>query len=477
VRPMLCRCGWVLSLLVSVSLGCDASSPEHPQEPGVPPSNEVSVECESPSDCVTPGACERREGVACTAGTCVYPPVVCDDPPEPECSENDSTYRTFASPGTCNAGVCEYTAMEQPCESCASQCLGACEGVVCDALEFGCRTSGACMPGDSGAPATCVYTVVNDATPCDDDDPCTTAESCLSGVCETSPVPDGMSCEGEEGTCESGECIECINDGDCNDNNSCTEDRCGDDNRCTYTARDGESCDDGDLCTQTDTCNSAGDCIGTAPVSCAPGECEAASSCNPGTGLCEATLAAPGASCDDSDFCTFNDRCNSSGGCAGTLIVCEDDPTTCGARRSCNGSDSCSIDFPVGSCNDVDQCTTNDSCDGSGNCTGTAIANGEPCDGASGVCNAGLCRDCFDNDDCSGNSLRKTCDAGLCVECTGNSDCGNAECTSGVCSGGRCSFINVPGGACGPLGSCLCGFDGDCDLTTCCGGPGQPACP
>ncbi|MEM6532372.1 MAG: hypothetical protein AAF654_07100 [Myxococcota bacterium] len=471
-------------LLLAVSLGCDGSDSGESDEAaarnptvGNGNENEEAPECGTPADCVSPGSCELTDGAACEAGFCVYAPVICDSPPAPECTGDDSTYRTFASPGTCTAGECEYVAMEQRCENCANECLGSCDGVVCDDLEFGCRTSGACMPGEPGVPASCVYTDAEDAIPCDDGDPCTTGDSCTSGVCDATPVLDGMSCDGTPGTCNGGDCVECIDNDDCDDSNACTDDSCGGDSRCVYAARDGEGCDDGSLCTQTDTCNAAGECIGTEPVTCTPGECEATSTCNPGTGLCETTPVAPDTQCDDSDLCTFDDRCDDSGGCAGTAIVCDNDPPPCGAERSCNGTSVCTTTFPLVSCSDFDLCTSGDLCDGGGVCRGTPIANGEPCQNASGVCNAGVCRECFDSSDCAGSGPRDICDNGICVECLNAGQCLGGECTIGTCSSGRCTFIeNIPGFACGPGLRCECGSSGTCDLNTCCGGPGEPPC-
>lgn len=76
------------------------------------------------------------------------------------------------------------------------------------------------------------------------------------------------------------------------------------------------------------------------------------------------------ATCDDSNDCTHSDHCN-SGACTGTPFTCEDDPLTCGANRSCNGTD-CDEDFPGSGtvCDDGDDCTTNEHCDGGGGCGG-----------------------------------------------------------------------------------------------------------
>lgn len=52
-----------------------------------------------------------------------------------------------------------------------------------------------------------------------------------------------------------------------------------------------------------------------------PGECQAAITCNPATGLCDAALKANGTACDDGVACTEQDVCG-GGVCAGLPITC-----------------------------------------------------------------------------------------------------------------------------------------------------------
>ena len=73
----------------------------------------------------------------------------------------------------------------------------------------------------------------------------------------------------------------CSVPGDCNDSNVCTDDLCVS-NVCQHT-NNTASCSDGNPCTTGDVC-SGGACTPGTPVSCPPG-----STCNPATGICEAT--------------------------------------------------------------------------------------------------------------------------------------------------------------------------------------------
>ena len=56
-------------------------------------------------------------------------------------------------------------------------------------------------------------------------------------------------------------------------------------------------------------------------------------------------------------------------------LSCEDDAEQCGASKSCNGTDTCTVTYPpLGtSCNDGELCTFDDACDGQGACSGTEV--------------------------------------------------------------------------------------------------------
>ena len=128
------------------------------------------------------------------------------------------------------------------------------------------------------------------------------------------------------------------------------------------------SCDPVDGCVYSclpDTCVVDGQCIPSGVV--APDN--PCLSCQPDIDR-EAYTVLSGATCDDGDVCTYGDRCGGQGICTGTPITCEDDAEQCGASKSCNGTDTCTVTYPpLGtSCNDGELCTFDDACDGQGAC-------------------------------------------------------------------------------------------------------------
>ncbi len=85
----------------------------------------------------------------------------------------------------------------------------------------------------------------SDGNPCDDDNVCTTAETCQAGSCVGTPLGDGTPCS---------------------DGNACTgPDTCQAGVCDTSPLANGTPCDDGDPCSRPDTCQ-AGACAGVAPA-------------------------------------------------------------------------------------------------------------------------------------------------------------------------------------------------------------------
>ena len=52
----------------------------------------------------------------------------------------------------------------------------------------------------------CVYSAVEDGTPCDEDNECAVSGACTAGECSTTPIEDGTPCGNGAGTCVSGSC-------------------------------------------------------------------------------------------------------------------------------------------------------------------------------------------------------------------------------------------------------------------------------
>ncbi len=120
-----------------------------------------------------------------------------------------------------------------------------------------------------------------------------------------------------------------------------------------------------------------------------------------------------GNACNDGEDCTYNDHCNSAGACVGTSISCEDDPTTCGANRACDGSDTCVVTYPGNetTCDDQDLCSHTDLCNGNGTCVGTPYGCNDhgDCNG-DGTCN---CDTGYGGDTCTEEIVYNDPDTGL----------------------------------------------------------------
>ncbi|MBK8259176.1 MAG: DNRLRE domain-containing protein [Polyangiaceae bacterium] len=183
-------------------------------------------------------------------------------------------------------------------------------------------------------------------SPCDDENVCTTGESCLNGQCQggtlvTCQAPD--ECH-DDGVCDqqTGNCVPppkadgstCDDGNACTENDSCTQGSCG------GTAL---NCDDASACT-TDTCNPYQGCE-HAQVNCNDGNACTADSCDVTAGCTHSAVT-----CNDGDACT-NDACDPAQGCV-TLPVNCDDGVACTV-------DSC---LPAGGCQHVIGCAPGSAC-------------------------------------------------------------------------------------------------------------------
>jgi len=274
-------------------------------------------------------------------------------------------------------------------------------GYVCP--DETCQIGESCVPAGSPEPDNpCLFCLpersssgysVKLGAACDDANLCTYGDVCdESGTCAGSPV----TCENDGGACGALRT--------CDGTDTCVVE---------YPA-EGALCDDGELCTFDDVCDGAGGCVGS-PIVCAndEGVCGALRSCD-GSDTCVVEYPGSDVGCDDADLCTYADVCNGGGACMGTPVVCEDDPSICGAVASCNGTSTCSLDFtdPDVDCDDGDSCTVGDRCDGSGTCqSGSRVdcGPGGTCGIEGCVCLEGYtgeaCRECdvgyvSDGDEC-----------------------------------------------------------------------------
>ena len=442
-----------------------------------------------PNDSANGQACDTgdpcTENGVCSNGACIGQPVVC-------------------APKTCAVGTCEpaeqggFTctylaeAVGSPCDDgdpCSigdacqeqGQCLG--QALDCSAFTFGPCLLGACDAG------SCKSVPAVDGITCDLAVDCSQNDTCKDGICtagevtcscsENAECDDGLDCTFD--ICDSGTCAfqvkqdTCLIDGicydrevvnvtnpcvecgdaptawspiECADGNPCTDDSCDPDNGgCVFTVDVTNPCNDGDPCSADDQCDASGACVGTC-------ECDAEKPCEGEPPPCSkwscennVCLVVPdgtlnGADCDDGDFCTVADSCQ-TGQCAGTPRDCSDaGDGSCVIGQCDEAAAACvGVNSDEGaSCDDSDPCTQQDACNDSGGCVGAprdcSDADALPC--LVGECVGGSCvgqpqagLGCDDGEACT---LEDRCDAlGACVGqwdtateacgCNANTDC------------------------------------------------------
>ncbi|MCC6521304.1 MAG: discoidin domain-containing protein [Polyangiaceae bacterium] len=266
-------------------------------------------------------------------------------------------------------------------------------GEDCAGLGDSCHGA-ACVAG------VCVLTPANELGPCDDGRQCTQNDHCQGGACVGE---GGVACPATDpcrvGVCDVG-------------SDACIE----------VAGNDGAPCDDGNACTGAGICGGGSCQLGSA-IDCSflDGPCTEGV-CQLGTG-CVAQALGDGTACDDGQFCSTNDQCQ-SGSCTG-VHTCPQPADPCLAPACDEQLDACgSIPGPDGTaCDDKNACTVNETCS-AGSCGGGSPANeGGPCD---------------DGQACTGNDV----------------------CTAGACAGGVVTAC-VGGDGCCPAG-CTLALDSDC---------------
>ena len=274
---------------------------------------------ETTVDCADSGQlCDAAAGACVDTDPCEG--VVCDDPPTSECVGGVAL--AYEDMGTCNAGLCEYTATMTDCMAAGQLCDAAtvtcidpdpCDGVVCDAppMDF-CAADeavsfpamGVCVDG------ACEY--MESRTSCS-----TPSETCVAGSCVsaclgvTCDAPPMDRCDGSEavtfpatGTCMDGACDyaeareDCSTSGRVCEMGACVDPCAG----VTCDMPPAASCNGSELT----TFDAAGTCAGGS-CSYAPTTVDCASSgsvCDATAGACVDPCA--GVSCDmpPADFCT-----------------------------------------------------------------------------------------------------------------------------------------------------------------------------
>jgi hypothetical protein len=347
---------------------------------------EEDIECEARQDGFP--VCDLLSG-RCVE--CVYD-THCPEPGRPLCDPGtrlcvecyEETHCDDSDPCTddvCDAFVCSNPDNQAPCDD-GNECTDAdaCEGGLCRegnpvADLTSCQAgAGVCCQG------TCQSGDCCQDTDCDDLAFCTGEEICALHLCTTG---SGNPCTSLGMLCDEANdvCIECLEDGDCNDDVGCTDDTCVD-HACVFTPNDANCPGDEVFCNGPEECKT--------PAGCVPnGEpCPDGGYCNEGTDTCDECRN--NNDCDDGLYCTGTETCSGgvcipgTGPCVGgpeCADTCDEDNDTC--------------DEPVGTgCTDDGDVCTDDQCDGSGNCDHPF--NTAPCDDglfctADDLCAAGLC--------------------------------------------------------------------------------------
>ena len=383
---------------------------------------------------------------ACAEGTCkLGDKVGCDDgnPCTTDACDtvaNKCTYTAAANGSTCGAaGPCTEKSV---CQS------GKCEA----GAKIDCDDANACTTDSCDAATGCKW--VGNSAPCDDNDKCTTGDTCKNGACGKGTPLDVVKV--------------------CDDKNACTDDVCDAAKGCVNNPTT-KPCDDGNICTENDTCKDS-KCAGGGAKACDDGKPCTNDLCDPKTGDC--SWSANTGACDDGDACTDKDTC-AQGKCAGGAKVCDDNnpcttdtcnktggacvfapvasttPTPCDDGSKCTTGDACQAGKCVGAsaspCNDGNACTT-DSCDpASGDCsfapntagcdTGDKCTFGDTC--KNGKCIAGSAKTCDDGNTCTTDScsaetgacnFKAVADATACtdgIECTAKEACKEGKCVAG----------------------------------------------
>ena len=360
----------------------------------------------------------------------------------------------------------------------------------------------------------CVQELVVEGTPCDDDNECTSGETC-----QTDPdAPSMLACNGsgvdcdDDNECTSDSCDEKIGCIHVNNNASCSVDDspcstkgecadgicvgatgnpCKDDNPCTNDLCDAESgecayeynsegCDDGDLCTTEDMCVQ-GTCTGQKVDCSQTGNPCLQPLCNPETGTCDLAQD-EGTPCPDADLCNGSEFCLAGECVVGEPVVCSEDGNDCTEDVCVSETGQCGVPVENGlSCGEVNVCDGGASCQ-DGQCTqGEGIVcqdddnqcTEDVCNPENGQCGIPLDNgsDCDDADMCTENDTCQdgTCQAGEPLVCDDGNVCTNDACVPPT----GCEFLPnlddctdkdqcTDGDVCG-AGECVPGPDLICD--------------
>jgi hypothetical protein len=379
-----------------------------------------------------------------------------------ECTQKDACKDGSCTPGkpkACNSddgcvlgkckidtGKCDYQFQEgAPCND-GNPCTTAeiCKGDLCKGKAFDCDDKTPCTTDSCDPKTGCKHDPV--AGPCDDGDKCTKADNCDMGK-------DAGKCVGKP--------IDVAKE--CDDSNACTVDLCDPVTGCTVKPQTGGKCDDGNSCTEGDTCKD-GKCVAESSGACActgDADCAAKEDGN----LCNGTLYCAKSAlpfqckvkestiikCDESQ----NGQCQTIacdpgvGKCKLNKkpegLECDADGSLCTKGDACK--DGACAAGSVQQCDDKNVCT-DDSCDPKQGCV--FKPNSLPCDADTNPCT--------ENDTCTAG----TCVAGKPKACTTDDQCIDGKCST---KSGKCEYLVKESSPCNDGSPCTvndkCLKDGD----------------
>ena len=452
--------------------------------------------CDDGSVCTTndqclAGTCQPGNQIVCndndpctddncdSVAGCVYTnnTALCDD-------GNFCTINDMCSGGECigNTRTCDdlNSCTIDSCDPIQRTCVN--EPNACDAPPE-CKIDGVCdsQTGD------CVYDNADNGLGCDDGDPCTTSDSCVSGIC----VGETMTCEPIDACHTQGACVEgfclgseetvCEASGECYDVGTCDVSTGVCDN--PYKSEGSDCQNEDDRCLENSTCDGAGLCVGGTPITCednigctinscdsATGcifipDCPTGEYCNTQTGECALPVTectVPGERCEsDNDLCTV-EECNADNVCEFVEDIecvspktCVDGAcavTVCAENEDCDDYNQCTIgscvdencEYVSVDCNDQKSCTE-DICESETGCLNYQnCPTGEYC-GINGECERPVteCSGKANNTPCIPMDENDSCKVGVCenevcvsapINCPENTTCVNGICEQDNCS-------------------------------------------
>jgi hypothetical protein len=172
---------------------------------------------------------------------------------------------------------------------------------------------------------------------------------------------------------------------------------------------DGASCDDGNPCTDNDRCQ-GGVCVVGAPKRCQSDLCHTVGTCDPDTGAC---TDGPPIVCSPRDQCHLTGVCDPSTGACSAPV--KPNGTTCSDGNACTLGDTCMAGVCTGGtpvvCPPASNPCLESFCESTTGACITAVANGRACDDGdptttNDVCFAGACGAFLESDGrCGANSV------------------------------------------------------------------------